>query len=142
MSDPGPKPEKPFSSVLRTGTGAGILVALAVIAVFILAATFLKSLFFGLILACFLLPVEKFFERKVVQTRAVRAAEDFFDWLARPFRRLKMRLSGGRIESRTEICPPAILRSKAAALPHKMLTTRTAMWYNNHVSEWNSLHIL
>ncbi|MBQ9338648.1 MAG: AI-2E family transporter [Lentisphaeria bacterium] len=103
MSEPEPKPEKPFSGVLRTGTGAGILAALAVIAVFILAATFLKSLFFGLIIACFLLPVEKFFEKKVFQLSAFRALFAFFDWLDRPFRRMKMRLAGGRIPSPEEI---------------------------------------
>lgn len=43
--------------------GAGVIAALAVIALFILAATFLRSLVAGLLLAYLFLPLEKFFER-------------------------------------------------------------------------------
>ena len=84
--------EKKFSGILSSGTGAGILVALAVILIFILAATFLKSLFFGIILACFILPLEKFFENKFFQRPVVRHVIAFFDGLAEPFRKLKQRL--------------------------------------------------
>ena len=45
------------------GSGAGIAVALVVILLFVFAATFLKSLVFGIIAAYFLLPLEKFFEK-------------------------------------------------------------------------------
>jgi len=44
---------------------AAIAIVSVVIAVFVLTATFLKSVLFGLILAYFLLPLEKFFERKL-----------------------------------------------------------------------------
>lgn len=43
--------------------GAGVIAAAAVIVLFILAATFLKSLVAGLLLAYLFLPLEKFFER-------------------------------------------------------------------------------
>lgn len=46
-------------------SGAGILAALIVIAVFILTATLLRSVIFGLIAAYLLLPVEKYFERRL-----------------------------------------------------------------------------
>ena len=46
-------------------SGAGIAVALIVIVVFILTATLLKSVIFGLIAAYVMLPLEKFFERKL-----------------------------------------------------------------------------
>lgn len=48
--------------IVRSGTG--IIVALVVIIIFILAATFLKAVVFGLILAYLGLPLEKFYERK------------------------------------------------------------------------------
>ena len=94
MSDQKDKPGEKLTGVLHSGTGAGILVALAVIAIFILAATFLKSLVFGIILACFFLPLEKFFEKHFFQWRGIRACCSFFDWIARPFRYLKDRLAG------------------------------------------------
>ena len=87
-------PEKNPGGVLHTGTAAGVLVALSVITFFILAATFLKSLVFGIILACFLLPLEKFFERKFLQWRGIRAVWFFYDKLAAPFQYLKNRFSG------------------------------------------------
>lgn len=49
------------NSLLRSG--AGILAALAVLAVFVLTATVVVSVFFGLILAYICLPLEKLYER-------------------------------------------------------------------------------
>ena len=92
MADNTQSREKTFPGVLKTGTGAGILVALAIILIFILAATFLRSLVFGIILACFLLPLEKFFENQFFQWAPVRGILAFFDYLAEPFRRMKQRL--------------------------------------------------
>jgi len=94
MTDPEKKSGEKLSGVLYTGTGAGILVALAVIAIFILAATFLKSVVFGIILACFFLPLEKFFEKKFLQWRGVRGFCALSDAVAAPFRSLKNRLAG------------------------------------------------
>ena len=45
-------------------SGAGIIVALIVITIFILTATFLKSVIFGLILAYIFLPLEKWYEKQ------------------------------------------------------------------------------
>lgn len=52
-------------------SGAGILVALIVIAVFILTATLLRSVIFGLIAAYIMLPVEKHFERRLRAKRGM-----------------------------------------------------------------------
>ena len=46
-------------------SGAGIGVALIIILIFILTATLLRSVIFGLIAAYVMLPVEKFFERRL-----------------------------------------------------------------------------
>jgi len=51
--------------ILRSG--AGVLVALVIIGIFVLTATFLKALLFGFILAYLCLPVEKFFERRFLK---------------------------------------------------------------------------
>ena len=93
MADDNQSPGKTISGVLTAGTGAGILVALAIILIFILAATYLKSLFFGIILACFLLPLEKFFEKKFFKWPVPRGILTLFDRLAEPFRRLRHRLT-------------------------------------------------
>jgi len=55
--------------ILRSG--AGVLVALIVIAVFILTATLLRSVIFGLIVAYVVLPLEKYFERRQRQRRGL-----------------------------------------------------------------------
>ena len=52
-------------------SGAGLLVAVIVIAVFILTATLLRSVIFGLIVAYLLIPVEKFFENRLRQKRGI-----------------------------------------------------------------------
>ena len=52
-------------------SGAGILVALVIIAIFILTATLLKSVIFGLLLAAIMLPIERFFERKLDNPKSI-----------------------------------------------------------------------
>ena len=52
-------------------SGAGILAALIVIAVFILTATLLRSVIFGLIAAYLMLPVEKYFERRLKARKGI-----------------------------------------------------------------------
>ena len=78
------------------GSGAGILAALVVILVFIITATLLKSVIFGLILAYILLPLEKFFERRQREKRGV--AYHLFRVLALPM--LPLRLLSQRIMRR------------------------------------------
>jgi len=75
------------------GSGAGIAVALVVIVVFIITATLLRSVIFGLILAYVLLPVEKYFERRERKRSGV--SYWFFQLLALPtvpLRKLSQRL--------------------------------------------------
>ena len=52
-------------------SGHGVLAVLIIIAVFVLAAKFLQSVIFGLILACLRLPLENFFERHLREKRGL-----------------------------------------------------------------------
>ena len=69
MSDEVEAAQKRRRRIIRSG--AGILVALIVIAVFILTATLLRSVIFGLIAAYIMLPVEKHFERRLRAKRGM-----------------------------------------------------------------------
>ena len=51
---------KYFSDFIHQG-GGGIVASVVIILIFLLCATWLKSLFFGIVLACILLPLERFF---------------------------------------------------------------------------------
>ena len=70
------------------GSGAGILAALVVILVFIVTATLLRSVIFGLILAYLLLPLEKFFERRQREKRGL--AYHLFRIIALPGKPLRL----------------------------------------------------
>ena len=70
------------------GSGAGILAALVVILVFIITATLLRSVIFGLILAYLLLPLEKFFERRQRAERGI--AYHLFRIISLPGRPLRL----------------------------------------------------
>ena len=81
------------------GSGAGILAALVVILVFIITATLLRSVIFGLILAYILLPLEKFFERGQREGHGIAGiACWFFKVLSLPF--LPLRWLSARITRR------------------------------------------
>lgn len=54
-------------------SSAGLIAAFMIIAIFILTATFLKAVLFGLMLAYFFLPVEKWFEKKFFEYAFVKA---------------------------------------------------------------------
>jgi len=74
-------------------SGAGIVAGLIVLAVFILTATLLKSVIFGFIIAYLLLPVEKFFERRLRRrTGATFHLFRIFDFIGAPLRRLSERI--------------------------------------------------
>ena len=94
--------EKNQSPILSSGTWAGVTVALVVILVFILAATFLKSLVFGIILAYFFLPLEKFFEKRFFQYRPVKAVRGAFRSILEPVRKFRIRISGAKEPSPEE----------------------------------------
>ncbi len=70
-------------------SGAGVLAAVIVIGVFILTATLLRSVIFGLIAAYALLPVEKYFERRLRAHRGIGYCFFCFSgWLTAPLRSL------------------------------------------------------
>ena len=52
-------------------SGAGILAALVILLIFILTATWLKSVIFGLGLAALMFPVEQYFERKLKRKKGL-----------------------------------------------------------------------
>ncbi len=54
-------------------SGAGLLVALIVIVIFILTATFLKSVLFGLVLAYFCLPLQRWYQHTFFSSRLGKA---------------------------------------------------------------------
>lgn len=83
-------------------SGAGLAVALVVIIVFILAATFLKSLIFGIILAYFFLPLEKYFEKHFFNTRLITAVSKFFSFFCYPLRKLGMIFSPAKEQTAQE----------------------------------------
>ena len=76
-------PQEEFEQMVKTAqtenesrkkllrSSAGLLAALGVIAVFVLTATLLKSVIFGLIGAYLLLPLEKYFERKLRSRKGI-----------------------------------------------------------------------
>lgn len=75
-------------------SGAGIVAALIVLAVFILTATLLRSVIFGLIGAYLLLPLEKFFEARIRSRRGiVFALVSLFEGLFLPLNRLRQAVS-------------------------------------------------
>lgn len=84
-------------------SGAGILVALIVIAVFILTATLLRSVIFGLIAAYVMLPVEKYFERRLREKRGLgHLLFRLADWLLAPLNRLSRAIRRGGEEPAPE----------------------------------------
>ncbi|OGV44685.1 MAG: hypothetical protein A2017_05380 [Lentisphaerae bacterium GWF2_44_16] len=68
--------------ILRSG--AGVVMALIVIVIFVLTATFLKSVLFGLVLAYFFLPLEKWYEKNFFSNRLVISAGNLFSYILRP----------------------------------------------------------
>lgn len=74
-------------------SGAGLLVAIAVIIVFILAATFLKAVVFGFIFAYFFLPLEKYFEKLFSSNPVFIFADKTFSFVMSPFAKIKDALS-------------------------------------------------
>lgn len=86
-------------------SGAGILVALGVLAVFILTATVLKSVIFGLILAYMMLPLEQYFERRLNSGNGVfRKCFNFMAIIISPLRTLSEKLTRrGRVPDEEEL---------------------------------------
>lgn len=95
-------------------SGAGILVALVVIGVFVFTATFLKSVLFGLMLAYFVLPLQRWFQFRFFPNPIVQRALAVAHNVGQPFRRL-----GRAIKSRFS---PS--RASQAACEHEKRVTQ------------------
>ena len=81
-------------------SGAGIIIALVVIAIFVFTATFLKSVLFGLILAYFFLPIQRWYQHKFFPNPAVMKALAIGASLASPFTLLANRIKAAFGHSR------------------------------------------
>ena len=101
MNQPSSAKEK-IKKVFQSGTFTGVLSALLLILLFILAATFLKSLAFGLILAYFCLPLEKFYEQKFFQWKWISVLWSGISFLAFPFLVLQRRFCGEKVLTEEE----------------------------------------
>ncbi len=88
------------SKVLNSG--AGVAVALIVLLLFLLAATFLRSLFFGVLLAYLFLPVEKYFETKFFRSPAVVFLSRLMEKLFLPFTFLSRKVTKPKEKTREE----------------------------------------
>lgn len=75
-------------------SGAGIAVALAVIAVFVFTATFLKSVLFGLILAYLFWPLQRFFQHRFFPHPWIQQAQRVVATIGSPIRFLVGKLKG------------------------------------------------
>ncbi|HND51700.1 MAG TPA: AI-2E family transporter, partial [Pirellulaceae bacterium] len=81
-------------------SGAGIIIALVVIAIFVFTATFLKSVLFGLILAYFFLPIQRWYQHTFFPNPAVKKALAIGASLASPFTMLANRIKAAFGHSR------------------------------------------
>jgi len=83
----------------------GFYPVLVILLLLILSALFLKSLFFGFLAAVLSLPLERFLEHKVLNTKIVHAIHGFFLSLSEPFQRIRksvMRKAGHKSCDKTE----------------------------------------
>ncbi len=85
---------KTQNRLLKSSTG--IIVALIVIGVFILTATLLKSVLFGLILAYVFLPLEKFYERRLEGKGIFSKTFKFFACFSKPFKAVSNSMRRGK----------------------------------------------
>ena len=60
--------------------GAGVLASVLIILIFLICATWLKSLVFGVLISCLLLPLERFFEEKVFKIRKKSPGKRWFNF--------------------------------------------------------------
>jgi predicted PurR-regulated permease PerM/uncharacterized tellurite resistance protein B-like protein len=79
-------------------SSAGIIVALIVIGVFILTATLLKSVLFGLILAYVFLPLEKFYERKLQSNGVFSNFFKMFTSFGKPFKAISKSMRRNKVQ--------------------------------------------
>ena len=71
-----------FSRFLQHG-GAGVLAAVVIILIFLLCATWLKSLVYGILLTFILLPIEKFYQERVFRKEKKSWLTRVKEWIFR-----------------------------------------------------------
>lgn len=128
-------------------SGAGIAVALIVIVVFILTATLLRSVIFGLIAAYIMLPVEKFFERRLSNRSSILfKISHFCSRLTEPLRLLSIRVrrqppaalspaERARRDQRQLIAKAVSLTGLTLLLVFLVLATALGIWTGNYVGQ-------
>jgi predicted PurR-regulated permease PerM/uncharacterized tellurite resistance protein B-like protein len=80
------------SSLVRSG--AGVAAALVIIFIFVLTATFLKSVLFGLILAYFFLPLQKWYADSFFHNGSVAKLVTFVEGIFKPFKLIAGKVRG------------------------------------------------
>ena len=103
-------------------SGIGIVVAIVLLLIFILAAKYLQSVIFGLILACLLLPVEKFFERRLT----ARKGMTYILVRAVHFIMLPLRSLSGKVMRKSDT-PPLTDAQKEKSVSGKSIRQATVM---------------
>ena len=105
-------------------SSAGIIVALIVIGVFILTATLLKSVLFGLILAYIFLPLEKFYERKLENKGIFSTFFKFIAYFGKPFKAISKSIRRNKVQP--DYTNEEIIRRKRQTLIAKASTLTVA----------------
>lgn len=133
-------------------SGIGIVVAIVLLLIFILAAKYLQSVIFGLILACLLLPVEKFFERRLSSKGSlVSRVYGFCGIFTRPLAALAAKLQRGRREltaEEKEQRERSVLITRAVFLTSLLVfvfavagTVFFTSLSSRYVHQWKSAHV-
>lgn len=105
--------ERRKNKAKRLNSGAGLIAALLVLLLFVFAALYLKTVFFGFLLAYLFLPLERFFEKRIFGTRIYQKLEWFFLLPFRPFFRLRDFFTGKKQDA--AVATPEQKRSTLAA---------------------------
>ena len=141
--------------ILRSG--AGVLVALIVIAVFILTATLLRSVIFGLIAAYVMLPLEKYFERRLRRKKGVGyLIFRVIDFVYAPLRNLAAKIqrcgsgvpdeAGARKRADRKIITQAVTLTCGVMLIFAILLVSGISMLTNHYFQnlkgWTRAHIV
>lgn len=133
-------------------SGAGIIAALIIILIFILTATLLRSVIFGLIGAYIMLPVEKFFERRLSSKGSlVSRVYGFCSIFTRPLAALAAKLQRGRREltaEEKEQRERSVLITRAVFLTSLLVfvfavagTVFFTSLSSRYVHQWKSAHV-
>ncbi len=129
---PSQQAERCFKAVLRHHNGpeqpmrsaTGLAIALIVLLIFILAAVYLKSVFFGFLLAYLFLPLAKWYKKYVLETKVFRKIMLALGYVFSPLFKLKNMLwkQAGFPEEKRGIEQKAAARREALAARSAGLT--------------------